>query len=67
MDFLIWSERDRPCPLAVVPIVGIGIVIGAEADDVAIRGAAEAQHSAVGVREVGGDLVDLQNLAVAPT
>ena len=48
----------------MLPVIRIDAVVGRQAEDVAFGVDAEAKNRAVGVVEVGGDLVDFEDLAV---
>ena len=61
------DHEDRHRRLTVAPVIRIAGVAGREPDIVTVRVDAETENRSIRVREVGGDLVDLQDLAVVET
>ena len=50
--------------LAVVPVIRIIRFVRGQAKDIAGCGTSKAENRAIGIVEIGGDLVDLENLAI---
>ena len=50
--------------LAVVPVIRIIRFVRGQAKDIAGCGTAKAENRAIGIVEISGDLVDLENLAI---
>ena len=50
--------------LCVRPVIGVGVIPRRQPDDVVVSVDAESQDHAIGVREIGGHLVDFQYFAV---
>ena len=48
----------------MAPVVGVVRLVGRQTEDIAVGGDAEAEHRAVGVIEIGGYLVDLEDRAI---